>query len=176
MRIRSASIQDCDEIYTVHMSAFPEGEKDVVSKLAINLLAEKTTSQIISLVAEINTTVVGHAAFSPVVIDNNNNVQGYILAPLAVKPDCQNRSIGSKLIEHGIQKLTGMDVNIVFVYGDPAYYGRFGFNTDAAQQFIVPYTLQYPFGWQALVLNVFDLENPPVNMTCVTSLCNPELW
>lgn len=175
INIRLASIQDRDDIHTIHMSAFPEGENEIVSKLSSDLLTDNTTSQIISLVAEINTTVVGHAAFSPVIINNNDSIQGYILAPLGVKPDYQHRYIGSTLIEHGIQKLSGMGVNIAFVYGDPGYYGQYGFSADPANQFIPPYPLQFPFGWQALVLNTFDLEKP-VDITCVPSLCDPKLW
>jgi GNAT superfamily N-acetyltransferase len=73
------------------------------------------------LVAETEGIVVGHVAFSPVTIDNNENFQGYILAPLGVKPDYQNRRIGSKLIESGMQQLSRMGVDILFVYGDPKY-------------------------------------------------------
>jgi hypothetical protein len=41
---------------------------------------------------------------------------------------------------------------------------------------LLPYKLQYLFGWQAAVLNDYDIEKPPVAITWVGSLCNPELW
>jgi len=69
-----------------------------------------------------------------------------------------------------------MGVSIVFVYGDPKYYGRFGFNTDAASQYKTPYNLQYPFGWQAILLNECDIEKPTVAINCVISLYDPKLW
>ena len=174
--IRIATNQDRDDVQSVHLCAFPEGESEIVSKLAIDLLFEKTTPQTISLVAETDGAVVGHVAFSPVIIDNNENCQGYILAPLGVKPDHQKRRIGSKLIECGMQQLSAIGVNIVFVYGDPKYYSRFGFSAGAAHRYTTPYKLQYPFGWQAIVLNECDIEKPPVAITCVTSLCDPKLW
>ena len=176
MRIRIAASLDRDDIRGVHLCAFPESEREIVSKLAINLLSEETTPQIISLVAETEGAVVGHVAFSPVIIDNNENLQGYILAPLGVKPDYQGHRIGSQLIESGIQQLLKMGVNILFVYGDPEYYGRFGFSVDAACRYTAPYKLQYPFGWQAIDLNEYNVTKSPVKITCVTSLCDPELW
>ncbi len=175
MRIRIATSLDQGKIRDIYLSAFPEGENDVVAKLAIDLLAESTTPRTISLVAEIDSAVVGHVALSPVKIDADN-LQGYILAPLAVKPDYQNNRIGSKLIENGIEALSKSGVNILFVYGDPEYYGRFGFNTESAEKLIPRYKLQYPFGWQAMILNQFSTENLLGNIVCVASLEDPELW
>jgi putative acetyltransferase len=176
MNIRIATNQDRDDVQRVHLCAFPEGEREIVSKLAIDLLSEKTTPQTISLVAETDGAIVGHIAFSPVTIDNNENFRGSILAPLGVKPEYQKRRIGSKLIEYGIQQLSVMGIHVVFVYGNPTYYGRFGFSADAARQYTAPYTLHYPFGWQAIVLNDCDIAKPPLAITCVTSLYDPKLW
>jgi len=176
MSIRIATSLDRDDVRDVHLCAFPEGEREIVSKLAINLLSERTTPQTISLVAETEGAVVGHVAFSPVTIDNNENLQGYILAPLGVKPDYQKRRIGSKLIESGMQQLLKMGVNILFVYGDPEYYSKFGFSADVADQYTPPYKLQYPFGWQAIVLNECNIATSAINIACVTSLYDPELW
>ena len=176
MHIRTAISSDLDDIREVYLCTFPEGEREIVSKLAIDLLAESTTPQTISLVAEIDNAVVGHVAFSPVKIDNNNNLQGYILAPLAVIPGYQKQRVGSKLIESGIETLLKKGVNILFVYGDPKYYGRFGFSNENAEKFIPQHKLQYPFGWQAIILNQFSIENLPGNIVCVASLDDPELW
>jgi putative acetyltransferase len=176
MFIRVATSSDRDDIHRVYWSAFPEEEKEIVSKLAVNLLSEKTIPHTISLVAEAEGIVVGHAAFSPVTIDNNQKLQGYILAPLGVTPDYQGHRIGSKLIEYGIQQLSRKGVNILFVYGDPKYYGKFGFSVEAAECYIPPYKLQYPFGWQAIALNERVTGKSSAKIACVTSLCDPALW
>ncbi len=176
MHIRIATSLDLDDVRGVHLCAFPDGEREIVSKLAINQLSEETTPQTISLVAETDGTVVGHVAFSPVTIDTNENLQGYILAPLGVKPEYQKRCIGSKLIESGMHRLLEMEVNMLFVYGDPKYYSRFGFNVDASARYIPPYKLQYPFGWQAITLNECNIATSPVKLTCIASLCDSELW
>jgi hypothetical protein len=52
MHIRIATSLDQDNIHSVHWSAFAEGERELISKLAVNMLAEETTPQTISLVAE----------------------------------------------------------------------------------------------------------------------------
>ena len=119
MNIRIATNQDHNDIKRIYLLAFPKDESEIVAKLAIDLLSENTTPQTISLIAETDDSVVGHIAFSPVGIDNVENCQAYILAPLAVHPDYQNRRIGSTLVKHGLQRLSATGVNVVFVYGEP---------------------------------------------------------
>ena len=107
---------------------------------------------------------------------SDETLQGYILAPLAVLPEYQNKRVGSKLIEAGQQRLLKQGVQLLFVYGDPHYYGRFGFSTDDAALYTAPYALQYPFGWQALALIRGSGPESPVTITCVASLSDPQLW
>jgi len=175
-RIREATNLDREEVREVHLRAFPEEERQMVAALAINLLSEETSPETIALVAEIDGKVAGHVAFSPVTIENNESWNGYILAPLGVKPEYQKRRIGSELIENGIDRLTRAGINILFVYGDPKYYCRYGFTADSASNFLPPYELQYPFGWQALVLNEGGSSNTAFSVSCVASLCDPRLW
>ena len=174
--IRVATSGDRDEICDVHLRAFPESENQLVATLAVNLLSEETNPETINLVAEMGGRVVGHIAFSPVTADSNKDWLGYILAPLGVKPEYQKGGIGSQLIEAGIERLSRMGVNTVFVYGDPKYYGRFGFTVEAATKFSPPYELQYPFGWQATVLREGGADEQAVELSCVASLRNPALW
>jgi len=176
MRIRMATSLDRDAIHGVHWSAFAEGERESVSRLAVDLLSEATTPQTISLVAETEGTVVGHVAFSPVSTDSIEHFQGYILAPLGVRPDCQRRHIGSLLVESGTRQLSSMDVDVLLVYGDPEYYGRFGFSVDVAERYVPPYELQYPLGWQGLALSGRSIRESSVKIACVTSLRDPALW
>ena len=175
-RIRVATSLDHDYIRDVHLCAFPEGENQLVANLASNLLKEETNLEIINLVADIDGCVVGHAAFSPVTVFTKKNWVGYILGPLGVKPDYQKRGIGLKLIQSGIKRLTEKGINVVFVYGDPKYYGKFGFKADSAINFLPPYDLQYPFGWQALVLHGSGFNKQRVKISCVESFSDPALW
>ena len=176
MIIRQARKANTEEVRDIHLRAFSDDEKQMVSNLAVNLLSEQTSPPIISLVAEIGGVLTGHIAFSPVSILQENRWQGYILAPLGVLPEYQTRGVGKSLINHGIQQVSEMGVNTLFVYGDPKYYGRFGFKADIASKFVPPYELQYPFGWLAVELHESNLEKVSMNISCVASLRDPLLW
>jgi putative acetyltransferase len=175
MQIREATIDDAENIKNVHLQAFDNSEAQMVSDFAVNLLNENHPVKIISLVAIENNEIVGHTAFSPVFFESTNEHFGYILAPLAVSPEFQKNKIGSSLVKYGLDTISNIGSFIVFVYGDPQYYSRFGFKTDLAKNFIPPYTLQFPEGWHALKLNsaVFPEGG---KITCVESLNDPTLW
>lgn len=175
-RIRAATNLDREKIREVHLRAFPEGERQIVAALAVDLLSEETKPETFALVAEIRGTVVGHVAFSPVTVENNEKWEGYVLAPLGVKPEWQKRRIGSELVESGIERLSQKGANVVFVYGDPEFYGKFGFRVDAASRYLPPYTLQYPLGWQAIALDEEEPAHSTLRLSCVASLRDPRLW
>jgi putative acetyltransferase len=81
-----------------------------------------------SLVATDGDRVIGHIAFSPVTIgDENLSLKAVGLAPVAVLPEYQRQGIGSQLIEIGIEKCHKTGQNVIFVLGNPAFYSRFGF-------------------------------------------------
>jgi putative acetyltransferase len=75
--------------------------------------------------------IVGHCAFSPVLIDGA--ARGWFgLGPVAVSPERQGEGIGDALIEHGLADLRARGAQGCVVLGDPAYYRRFGFEADRA--------------------------------------------
>lgn len=175
MEIREANIKDSDGIKNVHLQAFDNLEAELVADLAVNLLHEKSIIKIISLVAIDNNAIIAHTAFSPVFLEDTNEHLGYILAPLAVLPTYQNKGIGTKIVKHGLNIISSSGVLMVFVYGNPQYYSRFGFKTDLTQNCTPPYTLQYPEGWQTMKLN-FTVFAEGGKLKCVNSLNNPQLW
>ena len=175
MQIGEATSHDAEDIRNLYLQAFDDSEARKVSDLAVGLLKENHSVKTISLVAIINTKIVGHIAFSPVLLAATNAHLGYILAPLAVSADFQHRGIGSSLIRHGLDMIYRTGSFIVFVYGDPDYYSRFGFRADLARHYVPPHTLRFPKGWQALKLKS---DNFPEGgkIACVDSLNDPELW
>jgi len=80
----------------------------------------------VSLVAQIDGTVAGHVAFSPVTI-SDGTPHWYGLGPVSVLPQYQRQGIGSALIREGISRLKGMGGQGCALVGEPAYYQRFGF-------------------------------------------------
>ncbi len=176
MDVRLATTPDREAIIKVCMAAFSEEERAVITELAVNLLTVETQPETLSWVAAVEGTVVGHVAFSPVFAEGVPDFSGYILAPLSVMPEYQGRRVGSTLIDHGLWHLKETGVGIVFVYGDPRFYGRFGFTAEVAECYEPPYKLLYPFGWQGLTFDAHLPMASPVSLGCVRSLCDPALW
>lgn len=73
--------------------------------------------------------MVGHVAFSPVFIDDQTG-DWYGLGPVSVRPERQRRGIGRQLIAQGLEELKNSGAAGCVVFGEPAYYGRFGFVSD----------------------------------------------
>lgn len=176
MRIRLSNQNDSNEVRRLYLSSFPEGESEAVARIAVDLLTEETSPPVLSLVLEVEDAVVGHVAFSPVAACDTKEQLGYILAPLAVRHDRQGQGIASRLIENGMERLVASGVGLLLVYGDPGFYGRFGFHADGAGHYLPPYELHYSFGWQARVWGDFEAPTSPVQISCVCALRHSELW
>ena len=176
MNIRLAQETDLVSILKVVETAFSDEENKVIMNLVQELSREVTSPSIKSLVAEVDNQVIGYVSFSPIFLKTDSSIVGYILAPLAVSPEHQKQGVGSNLINAGIEMLTKDGVGVLMVYGDPAYYGRFGFKDEIGHSFVPPYTLQYPFGWTGMMLNETPILNTSIKFECVTALSKPELW
>jgi len=84
----------------------------------------------LSLVAEQDGDILGHVAFSPVMI-NDEPGDWYGLGPISVRPDRQRKGLGQMLIRHGLRRLRVMGAAGCVVFGSPDYYGRlFAFEHD----------------------------------------------
>jgi len=103
-------------------------EPEVITKLRA---ASELT---LSLVAIQSNTLVGHVAFSPVVIGESSN-GWYGLGPVSVKPELQRTGIGSALINEGLRSLKDAGADGCALIGNPDYYCRFGFVSDGSIQY-----------------------------------------
>ena len=91
----------------------------------------------LSLIAEENGRLLGHAAFSPVTIEGRHG--GWFgLGPVSVLPERQGTGVGSALIRCGLDRLRDAGASGCVVLGDPAFYGRFGFVADAGLRYPGP--------------------------------------
>jgi predicted N-acetyltransferase YhbS len=80
----------------------------------------------LSLVAEDDTRIVGHIAFSPVTISDSAR-DWYGLGPVSVWPDLHHRGIGGALIRRGIAEMRERGAKGIVLLGSNEYYPRFGF-------------------------------------------------
>ena len=128
-RIRPEEDADHERVRALHEAAFGRPQE---ARLVAVLRASAGPS--ISRVAELDGRVAGHVFFSPVGLEPN--APGFAaagLGPLGVDPPAQGRGIGSALVRAGLELCPGRGWRAVFVLGDPAYYGRFGFAPAAAR-------------------------------------------
>ncbi|MEM7423252.1 MAG: N-acetyltransferase, partial [Pseudomonadota bacterium] len=98
----------------------------------------------LSIVAEINGRIVGHAALSFM----QSPEDSLALAPVAVTPGMQGLGVGSAMIRECITRAWHEEAAILFVLGEPPYYARFGFNAADAVAFESPYSGEF---WLALI-------------------------
>ena len=173
---RLAQKTDLVSIIKIIETVFPDEENKLIMNLVQELHQETTSPSIKSLVAEVDNQVIGYVSFSPIFLKSDSSISGYILAPLAVSPEHQKQGVGSNLINAGIEMLTKDGIGVLLVYGDPAYYGRFGFKEEIGHSFVPPYPLQYPFGWTGMMLKDTPVLEQPIQFECVSALSKPDLW
>lgn len=123
--IRAETPEDAGSIRYVNEQAFGGKEEAVVIEKLRNRGALT-----LSLVAVQGDEVVGHIAFSPVVIASEySSFEAIALGPMAVLPTYQRQGIGGQLVREGLEKCQNLGHSIVVVMGHPTYYPRFGFRT-----------------------------------------------
>ena len=121
--IRKEEPGDVIAIRHVNERAFnQENEANIIEKL------RKRGALTISLVAVRDDEIVGHIAFSRVIIEaEGSNFRATALAPMTVLPTCQRKGIGSQMVRAGLEECRRLGHEIIVVLGHPDYYPRFGF-------------------------------------------------
>lgn len=113
-----------------------------------------------SLVAVAGGALVGHVMFSR--MERPDRALG--LAPVAVAAAWRRRGTAAILIGEGISRAGADGWASVFVLGDPAYYGRFGFDASLADGFASPYAgphlMALALGTDALAARSGELRYP----------------
>ena len=126
MIIRNETKEDIEAISEVTIAAFQNLQISNQTEQFIIHELRKANALTISLVAEIDSRVVGHIAFSPVKIsDGNKNWFG--LGPISVMPKFQKQGIGKSLVNEGLSLLNAQGGKGCALVGDPGYYQQFGF-------------------------------------------------
>ena len=134
MNIRNERTCDISDIETLTYQAFenhPHHEPG--AKPTEHLIVERLRNQhalTLSLVAEDETGIIGHIAFSAVMI-NGEPCNWFGLGPVSVQPNRQNEGIGKALINQAMAIMQQQGASGVVLLGEPQYYGRFGFEADS---------------------------------------------
>lgn len=130
IHIRQEKNEDIDIIYNLVKKSFENAEhSDGTEQDLVNRLRKsKSFIPELSLVATDGNNLIGHILFTKILIENNNKkAESLALAPLAVLPEYQNKSVGSKLVKEGLKIAKELGYRSVIVLGSEKYYPRFGF-------------------------------------------------
>lgn len=137
--IRPTEPADAAGIRAVHEAAFPSAaEADLVEALG------RDGDALVSLVEERQGEIVGHVLLSRMTVSGDGEeLRAVGLAPVGVRPGYQGGGIGGALIQAALAIARASGEQLVFVLGEPDYYGRFGFSAEAAAPFASPYAGPY---------------------------------
>ncbi|GEL97106.1 GNAT family N-acetyltransferase [Cellulomonas terrae] len=135
MLIRPERPDDDDAIDRLTTAAFEPQSFSNGSEAPIIRRLRASGDLTLSLVAEDDGDVVGHAAFSPVTIDGSHD--GWFgLGPISVRLDRQRQGIGRALVAEGLRWLREHGARGCALIGDPAIYGRMGFTGDGPLSYL----------------------------------------
>lgn len=153
--IRPEGSGDADGISRVVAAAFgSSAEADLVEAIRAsdNFIPE------LSLVAELDGQIVGHVMVSFVGLDAAGRHRRIpSLSPLAVDPGHQRQGIGSALVGAVCAAADRRGEPLIVLEGDPAYYGRLGFEHSVRHgiEIVLP-TWAPPEAAQVRLLKAYD--------------------
>jgi len=126
MWIREETTADHEAIARVIDAAFARAGHAGGSEARIVAALRAAGALSVSRVADVDGRIVGHAALSPVTLDDGSS--GWFgLGPVAVDPADQGRGVGSALVRALLAELPALGAQGCVVLGDPGWYARFGF-------------------------------------------------
>jgi len=129
IKIRDETSSDVQIIEAVTASAFLDAPHTSHTEQYIVNALRRAGRLAVSLVAEVDSIVIGHVAISPVSI--SDGASGWFgLGPISVLPQHQRRGIGSQLMREALRILRDLGASGCVVLGEPEYYSRFGFQAD----------------------------------------------
>jgi putative acetyltransferase len=121
MVIRLEEPSDAAQVREVNDTAFGTTTE---SRL-VDALREAPGS--ISIVATVDSRVIGHILFTPVTIEPQTVVRVAGLGPISVRPEYQRARVGIRLVKAGLDECRRRGYKAAVVVGHPEYYPRFGF-------------------------------------------------
>ena len=167
--IRETTPIDLPQLLALYPVIFPDEELRPVVKELIESEAE-----ILSLAVFEGDAPVAHLLFT-LFGEEKGNGTGALLGPLGVLPGHQGKGVGTLLVRHGLERLKEMGIVQIFVLGDPAFYGRFGFVPERHVQTPCPIPEEWRDAWQSLAI----AEGSPLSpgkMRLPEPWLDPALW
>ena len=113
--------------------------------------------QDLNFVAVLDGSIVGHVQYSRAIVDAPAAlIDVLVLSPVGVRTVLQNQGVGSTLLRESLQQLRGREEPLVFLEGDPSFYGRFGFEPAGELGFVKPSPRIPDAAFQVVTLEGYD--------------------
>ena len=151
-----------------------ETEGNVIGNLVNNLISKTPADEILGFVAHEQPYLLGCIFFTKFVVPDGQNA--FILSPVAVGTEVQGIGVGQRLINHGLEHLAKLGVDLVFTYGDINFYSKVGFQQISEELIQAPFNLSYPEGWLAQSFNNQPLTTLKGSTRCVEALQDQQYW
>jgi predicted N-acetyltransferase YhbS len=174
-RLKSDKRKDLSNLFrSTFCDSEGEAEGLLIGDLADKLSAAIDDRDVISVGAIQGEVLIGAIFLTRLRFADNALV--YMLAPVAVSTAHQGTGVGQALIRFGLNALAGQGAAVAITYGDPAYYGRLGFEPLSEGVIRAPVALSMPHGWLGQSLNGHPIQPRQERPQCVEAFRNAAYW
>ena len=167
-----------EEVTSLFTSVFTssEGEKEgrLIGILASKLSSGTDNEEIICFGTYEEGSIIGAIFFTS--LRFNQDIQVYMLAPVAVSTKHQGKGVGQALINYGLNELKNRSVAVAITYGDPSFYSKVGFQALSENVIQAPLKLSMPEGWLGQSLTEEPIPTINERPTCVKEFDDPVYW
>ena len=167
--LRETRSSDLPVILGLYPDVFPD--EDLVPLVRELMTGDR---DVLSLAAFDGDAPAGHALFTLFGTAERDR-EAALLGPMAVALRFQRLGLGSGLVRAGLEPPKDRGVERVFVLGDPAWYGRFGFAPERRAKPPFPLPDAWLDAWQSAPL-VSDAPVPEGPISLPEPWMRPALW
>lgn len=132
LTIDPARLEDTEAIDKLHARAFGPGR---YARTAFRVREQASDAHSSGFVARVGSFLVGSVLLTPVHI---GTVRALMLGPLTVEPAFEGRGIGAALLQRCAEEAKVLDVALILLVGDEAYYKRHGYKRVPMRQITLP--------------------------------------
>ena len=174
-KYESCSAYEVKKFFTdVFTDSEGQAEGELIGNLVFELQETTEPKDMFGYLVRDGKTLIGCIFFTR--MEFENQINAFILSPVAVATQYQKKGIGQELIRFGINSLKKNNVELLFTYGDPNFYSKVGFKCISETIAKAPLKLTYPEGWLAQSLVSEIIEPISGNSTCVSALNSQQYW
>ena len=178
MKIATYDSSKIAEIKQLFIQTFSDSEGVseglLVGSIVYDLIAFTKECDLYGFVATEDDQMIGSIFFSKLTFESE--VRAFLLSPVATLTNYQGKGVGQKLIRFGLAAMKELGAELVFTYGDPAFYAKVGFLPIDEKRVKAPFKLSQPEGWLGQALIADQLEPIRGNSHCVEALNKQEYW